>query len=117
MIFKYFHSPVGKIVKVVEESLRISGEGTAKKVLPGHVLFHFYVSPYAMRVRKAIYDLRLEIPMRDTLNDDAALEQLIREGGKDQVPCLRIETKEGVRWMYESRDIVRYLETQAKKTT
>jgi glutathione S-transferase len=35
---------------------------------------------------------------------------LIAGGGKDQVPCLRIENDDGdVRWLYESIDIVRYL--------
>ena len=37
---------------------------------------------------------------------------LIAGGGKNQVPCLRIETGSGdVRWLYESIDIVRYLKT------
>lgn len=38
---------------------------------------------------------------------------LITGGGKNQVPCLRIETGNGnVRWLYESIDIVRYLKTE-----
>ena len=31
-------------------------------------------------------------------------------GGKVKVPCLRIEEAGGTRWMYESNDIIAYLE-------
>ena len=30
-------------------------------------------------------------------------------GGKTMVPCLRIESKDGVEWLYESSDINAYL--------
>ncbi|MEM7357476.1 MAG: glutathione S-transferase N-terminal domain-containing protein [Pseudomonadota bacterium] len=37
---------------------------------------------------------------------------LIEGGGRGQVPCLRIETSDGeVQWMYESDDIIRYLDS------
>jgi len=37
---------------------------------------------------------------------------LIAGGGKGQVPCLRIEHENGsVEWMYESVDIIRYLQS------
>lgn len=35
---------------------------------------------------------------------------LVQGGGKGQVPCLRIEDESGsVSWMYESGDILRYI--------
>lgn len=38
--------------------------------------------------------------------------ELIEGGGSGQVPCLRIESGDGqVRWMYESDDIIAYLDT------
>ena len=38
---------------------------------------------------------------------------LMQGGGKTQVPCLRIETSEGkVSWMYESDDILSYINEQ-----
>jgi glutathione S-transferase len=36
---------------------------------------------------------------------------LLQGGGKVQTPCLRIAGEDGqVRWMYESGDIIRYLQ-------
>jgi len=52
----------------------------------------------------------LKIPLRDILFEPGNSVDLIAGGGKDQVPCLRIENEDGdVRWLYESIDIVRYL--------
>jgi glutathione S-transferase len=52
----------------------------------------------------------LKIPLKNILFDFANSADLIAGGGKDQVPCLRIENEDGdVRWLYESIDIVRYL--------
>ena len=36
---------------------------------------------------------------------------MIEQGGKRQVPCLRISNEDGkVEWLYESKDIKHYLE-------
>ena len=51
----------------------------------------------------------IDLELRSTSEREHALE-LVRGGGKTQVPCLRIETVDGqVEWMYESDDIIRYL--------
>jgi glutaredoxin 2 len=100
---------LGKIVKAFE-AVVWPNRGNRRPV-PGHTLYHFYVSPYARRARVAIYRLGLDIPMKDVLTDERACDELIRSGGKDQVPCLKIESKGGTRWMYESADIVSYLKT------
>lgn len=34
---------------------------------------------------------------------------LLKGGGKGQVPCLRIESEGQVEWMYESDEIINYL--------
>ena len=52
-----------------------------------------------------------EVPQKDTLLDFEAYRELIRDGGRGMVPCLRIESDDGhVRWMYESQDIIEYLD-------
>ena len=49
--------------------------------------------------------------MRDTLRDASARAELLAGGGRGTVPCLRITEADGsVRWMYESTDIIRYLD-------
>jgi len=53
------------------------------------------------------------LPLKDILLHPENKADLIAGGGKKQVPCLRIEDERGgVQWMYESRDIIRYLKRQ-----
>ena len=67
---------------------------------------------FCARVRQTIDKLGLEIEIRDAAGDAGHRAELVRGGGKFQVPCLRIEDAQGaVRWMYESADICRYLES------
>ncbi|MNL19675.1 hypothetical protein D3C87_1408890 [compost metagenome] len=52
----------------------------------------------------------MPIALHDAKGDPQAREQLQSGGGKVKVPCLRIEEAGGTRWMYESSDIIAYLE-------
>jgi glutathione S-transferase len=59
----------------------------------------------------------IEVEERDIARNPAYRKELIKGGGRAQVPCLRIESNEEVRWLYESQDIVRYLQRQAAKAS
>jgi len=73
-------------------------------------LYHFEVCPFCRRVRAAIERLALNIELRDTRRDPGAYRELLEGGGRTMVPCLRIDHGHGqVEWMYESTDIVAYL--------
>ncbi len=53
----------------------------------------------------------LKIETRDVKRNDAAREELLAGGGDLKVPCLRIgEGEHGAQWMYDSKDIIGYLE-------
>ena len=81
--------------------------------LKGHELFHFPTCPYCVKVRLALWWLKLELPLNNIESDPEHKSKLIAGGGKKQVPCLRIENEQGsVQWMYESSDIIRYLRHQ-----
>lgn len=74
-------------------------------------LFHYPACPFCVRVRRALKRLALPVGMLDIHREPAALAELRSAGGKTQVPCLRIAREgEPIRWLYESGDIVRYLE-------
>ena len=74
-------------------------------------LYHFQLCPFCVKTRRAIRRLGLEIELRDARNDTKWNKELISEGGKYQVPCLRIMNKDGqVEWLYESTEINRYLD-------
>ena len=73
-------------------------------------LYEFTTCPYCVRVRRGIANLQLDIELRNIRKDRHFQEELIEGGGKGMVPCLRLEKEDGsVDWMYESKDIVRYL--------
>jgi glutathione S-transferase len=75
------------------------------------VLYHGETCRYCQRVRQAAAELGIDLPMKDAWQDPSALEELLAGGGRSQVPCLRIEDTAGkVRWMYESEQIVAYLQ-------
>ena len=77
------------------------------------VLYQFLMCPFCVTVRRAIRRLSLNIEIRDALRDPVSREQLLASGGKLQVPCLKITDAQGnVSWMYESADIIQYLEQE-----
>ena len=72
------------------------------------VLYKFDACWYCQRVYRKIAELGLEdgIVYRDTWQDPQAAQELIRVGGKRQVPCLFIDGQP----MYESLDINAWLQ-------
>jgi glutaredoxin len=75
------------------------------------VLYHFKLCPFCVKTRRKVHKLGLNIETRDARNDPKWNTELVSEGGKYQVPCLRITEENGdVTWMYESSYINNYLE-------
>ena len=73
-------------------------------------LYHFHHCPFCVKTRRAIYRLGLNIEARDARNNPKWNQELINEGGKYQVPCLRVvKADDSVMWMYESSIINQYL--------
>ena len=97
------------MIRSVEEQKQLD-EATAQLKL-----YQFHACPFCVKVRREIRRLNLKIELVDALNDKAAEERLINEGGKRQVPCLYIVNEDqSVTWLYESNAIMIYLQTLAK---
>ena len=76
-------------------------------------LYQYEACPFCVKVRRAMKRNSLNIETRDVKRSDDAREELLAGGGSLKVPCLRIEEDQGgSRWMYESADIIEYLEQQ-----
>ncbi len=76
-------------------------------------LYHFKACPFCIKTRRAMKRLSLNIQTRDAQHDAKAREALLSGGGEVKVPCLHItDQKGGETWMYESADIIRYLQTR-----
>ena len=74
-------------------------------------LYQFQQCPFCVKTRRQIRRLALNIESRDARNDPQWNQELINDGGKYQVPCLKITAVDGsVQWMYESTEINQYLD-------
>lgn len=74
-------------------------------------LYQYEACPFCVKVRRAIKRQALNIETGDVKRSESAREELLAGGGELKVPCLRIDEGErGYQWMYESKDIIGYLE-------
>jgi glutaredoxin len=74
-------------------------------------LYHFKTCPFCIKVRHEMAHLSLPIALLDAQHDTTHRDALLQGGGKVQTPCLRItDAQGGVQWMYESNDIIQYLQ-------
>ena len=73
-------------------------------------LYQFNACPFCVKVRRAIHTFNLKIELRDAKNNPQFRQELEQQSGRIKVPCLRIEEGGEVRWMYESNDIIAYLQ-------
>ena len=74
-------------------------------------LYQFQQCPFCVKTRRTIRRLGLDIETRDARRDPQWNQELIKEGGRYQVPCLRQLKDDGsVEWMYGSDDIIQYLD-------
>lgn len=89
----------------------------ARPDMPRHLaLYEHELCGFCRQVRQAIDGLDLEVASRDILREPERREELAAGGGRAMVPCLRIEHADGqVDWLYESADIIAYLERLAAR--
>ncbi len=73
-------------------------------------LYQFQSCPFCVKVRRQIHQLNLPIEYRDAKNNEQFRNEIAENGGRIKVPCLRIEENAEVQWMYESNDIIAYLQ-------
>lgn len=74
-------------------------------------LYQFKTCPFCIKVKRMMSRLSLNIETLDAQFDENAREELLENGGKISVPCLKITDEKGdATWMYESSKINQYLE-------
>jgi len=75
-------------------------------------IYQFYACPFCVKTRRAMYRLNLPIEYKDAQNNKQHRADLLAGGGEIKVPCLRIDEEGESKWMYESSDIIKYLESK-----
>ena len=73
-------------------------------------LYQFYACPFCVKTRRAIKRLNLKVETRDAQTAGQFRKELEIRGGKIQVPCLKLEGAGEATWIYESSDIIKYLD-------
>ncbi len=73
-------------------------------------LYQFYACPFCVKTRRAIKRLNLKVETRDAQTAGKFRKELEISGGKIKVPCLKLEGAGEATWIYESNDIIKYLD-------
>ncbi|MGY8907668.1 glutaredoxin [Candidatus Njordibacter sp. Uisw_056] len=106
LILDFLTSPKA-VVREAEEQRAIDD------VTASMSMYQFKTCPFCVKVRRELKRHALHIELRDAKNDAELKAELVREGGRHKVPCLRIEKPDNsVQWLYESNDIIAYLKNQ-----
>jgi len=75
-------------------------------------LYQTAMCPFCQIVREAIGRIGVDVKLRDVAASREFYDELYAARGRGAVPVLKVISMDGVvRWMPESRDIIRYLET------
>ena len=118
ILFRLLRWPLGQIIVFLDwisgpkPPARSAEAQQALDAQTAHLkLYQFQQCPFCVRARRGIRGLGLNIETRDARDDPRWQRELIEQGGKYQVPCLRIDKgDDDIEWLYGSRDIVRYLD-------
>ena len=73
-------------------------------------LYQFYACPFCVKTRRAIKRLNLKVETRDAQTAGQFRKELEISGGRIKVPCLKLEGAGEATWIYESNDIIKYLD-------
>ncbi len=75
-------------------------------------LFYFPSCPFCQMVLRELPNFKVEVSLKNIMENMDYRNELMAGGGKTQVPCLKIEKSDDEQeWMYESQDIIQFLKT------
>ena len=81
----------------------------------GLTIYQFEACPFCVKVRRYIRKNSLKINLKDAKNNKTFKAELVNEGGKHKVPCLKIERLNSkTKWLYESTEIIKFLKKEFK---
>ena len=111
---------VGRIILLLDFLTRPSpvirsreDQDSVDAAVTGLSLYQFKACPFCVKVRRHMRRRSIKIELKDAKTDLAVKEELIREGGKHKVPCLRIaEGNTEVQWLYSSEEICSFLDAK-----
>ncbi|ATX79541.1 Glutathione S-transferase, N-terminal domain [Mariprofundus aestuarium] len=107
MAFVSFLTSPRKIKRTPETQL------LADKKVESMSLYQYFACPFCIKTRRAVHRLNIPMEYRDAQHRDSEHRNTLeQEGGQIKVPCLRIDHGDETTWLYESNDIIAYLNQQ-----
>ncbi len=122
MIMSLIRWPIGRFIllinfifspkspkRTVEEQAKVDAKTNRLS------LYQLPACPFCVKVRRTIKREGLIIELRNINQKNNYKEELINQGGKRVVPCLRIENENGeVQWLYDSNEVIVHLQQLVK---
>ena len=119
MLLRIIREVLGRIIVLIDWITRPSpvkrnteDQALAQAATKGLALYQLYACPFCVKTRRAMHRLNIDLEIRDIRKTPMYRNELLKGGGQVKVPCLRIEAYGEVRWMYESNDIIEYLDNR-----
>ena len=117
---KLIRFALGRLILLVDFLTRPSpiersqkDQDSVDNAISGLSLYQFNACPFCVKVRRHMRRRSIQIELRDAKGNIKIKNELIREGGKHKVPCLRIEVgTQEVRWLYSSDEICAFLDDE-----
>lgn len=123
LFFKLLRAILGPILLLKERMSRPQGvvrtatnQASVDSASKNLALYQFTTCPFCIKVRQEMRRLSLNINLLDAQNSAENRQALLAQGGSPKVPCLKISNADGsAKWLYESKDIITYLQQQFAK--
>ncbi|MDX8382501.1 MAG: glutathione S-transferase N-terminal domain-containing protein [Ghiorsea sp.] len=120
ILLKIFREGVGRLIAFISfltNPRKIKRDASNQENINQQVasmsVYQYFACPFCIKTRRAIHRLNIPIEYRDAqIRGGKHRNTLEQDGGQIKVPCLRIDDGENTTWMYESNDIIAYLNQQ-----
>ncbi len=74
-------------------------------------LYYYDSCPFCVRVVRSLQGVQVDVELRNIMSDSNHRNALQKATGRTTVPCLRIDKGSKSQWMFESMDIMRFLQS------
>lgn len=74
-------------------------------------LYYYDSCPFCARVLRSLQGVNVKVELRNILSDSKHRTALQKATKRTTVPCLRIDNGSDSQWMFESMDIMRFLQS------
>ena len=117
MVVKLLREGLGRVVIIIDWLTQpkkmqrdAAHQSRVNEAVKGMYLYQLYACPFCIKTRRAMRRLNLPIETRNVSLGSPHRAELEQGGGMLQVPCLFLQQDGKDVWMYESSDIIAYLE-------